>query len=108
MIDPTIEGSHFAEASDLVVRPLAHVRIRNLSGTIVLAVGDDVVELSDIAESIWRGMAPGRTIREIVETVAAAYDVTETLVHDDVLEFLADLNKRGFVGFGPQITGAQQ
>jgi hypothetical protein len=104
MTDDTIEADAVA-MDDLVVRPLAHVRIRNLSGTIILAVGDDVVELSDIAESIWRAMAPGRTVRDIVRTIAAAYDEPETVVRDDVHEFLADLNARGFVGLGTRIAG---
>jgi hypothetical protein len=37
----------------------------------VLAIGDDAAELSDIAESIWRAMDPGRKVRGIVRTVAA-------------------------------------
>jgi hypothetical protein len=90
MIDDSIEGGS-AAMDDLVVRPLAHVRIRNLSGTIIIAVGDDAAELSDIAESIWRAMAPDRTVGDIVRTIAAAYDEPEAVVRDDVHEFLADL-----------------
>jgi hypothetical protein len=97
MMGDTMPGRP-AVAEDLVARPLAHVRIRNVSGTIILAVGDDTVELSDIAELIWRAMAPGRTVRDIARTVAAAYGTPEAAVLDDVRDFLADLHGRGFVG----------
>lgn len=89
---------------DLVVRPCVHVRIRNLSGTIVLAVGEDVVELSDFAELIWRSMAPGRPVGEIVTRLATAYQAPEQEVRTDVVEFLTDLRTRGFVAFGSLVA----
>jgi hypothetical protein len=101
MMDDTVEGRS-AVIEDLVARPLAHVRIRNQSGTIIVAVRDDTVELSDIAEIIWRAMAPDRTVRDVARVVAAVYDTAEGDVLDDVRDFLADLHERGFVGLGPR------
>ena len=98
-------GDDVDRVDDLVVRACAHVRIRNLSGTIVLAVGADAVQLSDIAEFIWRAMAPGRRVHEIVTMVAAAHGAAEPEVRDDVVDFLTDLHARGFVAFGPLYGG---
>jgi hypothetical protein len=94
-----------ADHTDPVVRPCAHVRIRNLAGTIVLAVGEDVVELSEVAETIWRAMAPGRRLGDVIAVVAAAHAASATEVQEDVRDFLTDLRDRGFVAFGPLSAG---
>lgn len=81
----------------LVPRPHVHVRVRNLSGTIVVAVAGDTVELSESAELIWRALAPGRTVREVARIVAERYDEPEEAVLPDVIDWLRDLHDRGFV-----------
>jgi hypothetical protein len=93
---------------DPIVRPCPHVRIRNLAGTVVLAVGEDVVELSGVAESVWRAMAPGRRLGEVVAVVAAAHDAPASAVAEDVVDFLSDLRARGFVAFGHLSAGVQR
>jgi hypothetical protein len=98
-------GGGTDRADDPVIRPCAHVRIRNLAGTVVLAVGEDVVELSEVAETIWRAMAPGRLVSDVTRVVADAHDASVPEVADDVLEFLTDLRTRGFVTFGPLSAG---
>lgn len=95
---PLGDGTDRVDSS--FVRPCAHVRIRNLSGTIVLAVGDDAVELSETAELIWRALTPGRRVGEVVNSVAGAYTAPAAAVQDDVVDFLADLHARGFIAFG--------
>lgn len=97
MTNETDTGAAASTMDDLVPRPYPYVRIRNLSGVIVLGLGDDTVELSEIAEVIWRAMAPGVNVLGVARVVAEQFGEDEAVVIDDVREFLAELSERGFI-----------
>ncbi|MBV1849991.1 PqqD family protein [Catellatospora tritici] len=90
-------AERMSRLDDLVALPQPHVRIRNLSGTIVLGVGDDMIELPEVSEAIWRAMAPDRSVLGVAQALAQMYDEPETEVLEDVRDFLGDLHDRGFV-----------
>lgn len=85
-----------ADLENLVARPHVHVRIRNLSGTVVVAVDETTRELADTAEDIWRAMAPGRTVRQVAGVVAELYDESVETVLPDVIEWVGDMYEAGF------------
>lgn len=86
-----------AELENLVARPYVHVRIRNLSGTIVIAVDETTAELVDTAEDIWRALAPGRTVRQVAGVVADLYGEEVETVLPDVIEWVGDMYEAGFL-----------
>ena len=86
-----------ADLENLVVRPHVHVRIRNLSGTIVVAVDEATRELADTAEDIWRATAPGRTVRQVAAVVADLYGESVETVLPDVTEWVVDMYEAGFL-----------
>ena len=85
------------DLENLFALPRVHVRIRNMSGTILVAVDEAAVELADTAEDIWRAMAPGRTVRQVAGVVAELYGEPVDTVLPDVIEWIGDMYEAGFL-----------
>jgi hypothetical protein len=62
---------------------------------------DEVLILNTSAADIWRLADGSSTADEIVELLAAAYQVSTEQIRSDVLSALADLTDRGFLSTAP-------
>ncbi|WP_439657506.1 PqqD family peptide modification chaperone [Lentzea sp. HUAS TT2] len=80
-----------------VPRRCLGVRVRRVSGDLVLGVDDDGLELADVAKLIYESADGRNRVADIADIVAAAYDADVTEVSDDVAEFLDVLVGRGVV-----------
>ena len=56
-----------------------------------------MVELNDVGTFIWEALAPAATVDELVEAVAASFEVEPAAARRDVEAFLSELLLRGIV-----------
>ncbi|MBU0491257.1 MAG: SynChlorMet cassette protein ScmC [Chloroflexi bacterium] len=66
---------------------------------------DDLVGLSPVALATWRALDGRRTVSEIAALVRAQFDGAPESVAEDVVAFLSDLTRRGFVLTEPERPG---
>ena len=90
------------EPLDTVYAPTPDIVARRIAGdTILVAVRGELARLerlhvlNTVGEHIWGLLDGRRTIAEICNEVAAAFDVDAGTAHRDVAEFLADLEDAG-------------
>ncbi|OLF19622.1 PqqD family protein [Actinophytocola xanthii] len=80
-----------------VPRRVLGVRVRRVSGDLVIGIDTDALELTDVARLIYESADGRNRVADIVDIVAAAYDADPAEVSVDVREFLDDLAGRGVV-----------
>jgi len=81
------------------VRSTRNVFARDFDGELVvldLARGD-YYGLDAIGARLWRGLASGRTVEEVVEELAPEYDVERETLRADLLALLQDLAAKGLI-----------
>jgi hypothetical protein len=72
-------------------------RVRRIDGVLHLALDDRDIVLEGVAEFLWHRLARRTTLDDLIEAVAAEYDVARTEVATDVAEVVDDLTVTGFV-----------
>lgn len=80
-----------------VPRRALGVRVRRVSGDLLLGVDEDSLELTDVAKLIYESADGLNRVADIAGIVAAAYDADPAEVSEDVSEFLDVLVDRGVV-----------
>lgn len=80
-----------------VPRRALGVRVRRVSGDLVVGIDADALELTDVAKLIYESADGRNRVADIVAIVVAAYDADPEEVSADVSEFLDDLAGRGLV-----------
>jgi hypothetical protein len=80
-----------------VPRRALGVRVRRVSGDLLLGVDEDSLELTDVAKLIYESADGRNRVADITGIVAAAYDAEPAEVSADVSEFLDVLVDRGVV-----------
>ncbi len=85
--------------SETRFRVAPHVASRHLDETTILAELRDgaYFELDAVGSVIWKELAEGARLEELVATVTSAFDVDEATARADVQAFLADLVERGLI-----------
>jgi pyrroloquinoline quinone biosynthesis protein D len=76
--------------------PGVRLQIDTVTGDAVLLFPEGIVELNETAQEIVT-RCDGRTLAEIVSTLAGDYDVDPVTLASDVRETLADLQSRKLV-----------
>lgn len=85
------------------------VRSRRLRGKTIIAHAEQALELSETALFIYKAMDGSRCVDQIVDLLAAEYDVTRDEVAEDVRELLSQLTAGGFIDLGvadPESAGS--
>lgn len=67
-------------------------------GTSVLFADGIMMSLNILGTEIWK-RCDGRSIESIVSELAVEFDVEPAVLRADVLEFLAELDQKGFVQY---------
>lgn len=80
-----------------VPRRVLGVRVRRVSGDLVIGIDADALELTDVAKLIYESADGCNRVADIVDIVVAAYDADPAEVSADVSEFLDGLAGRGVV-----------
>jgi pyrroloquinoline quinone biosynthesis protein D len=88
---PTIAGS----AQPRLARGV-RLQTDSKTGNSVLLFPEGVLELNETAQDIVT-RCDGRTVGEIIETLAEEYDVDPKMLADDVRETLSDLQRRKLI-----------
>lgn len=65
-------------------------------GTSILYSGNTIVTLNILGSEIWK-KCNGTTIEEIVKELTEQFDVDPTVLKDDVMKFLSDLEEKGLI-----------
>jgi pyrroloquinoline quinone biosynthesis protein D len=91
MQTPTIDGS----AQPRLVRGV-RLQTDSMTGNSVLLFPEGVLELNETAQDILT-RCDGRTVGEIIQTLAEEYDVDPKMLGADVRETLADLQRRKLI-----------
>ena len=87
MTEPTLDTSWHPRRRE-------GVRVRRVSGRLILILPSGGAELNETAESVWTLSTGSASVDEIVAKVAEEYDVDVDQVRDDVVEVLEDLASR--------------
>ena len=80
-----------------VPRRALGVRVRRVSGDLVIGIDADALELTDVGKLIYESADGRNRVADIVAIVVARYDADPAEVSADVREFLDDLAGRGVV-----------
>lgn len=73
------------------------VRVRRVSGSLVVGLEAEALELTDVAKLIYESADGRNRVADIVDIVAATYEAEPAEVSADVDEFLDELTDRGVV-----------
>lgn len=84
--------------SSSVPVPRLDVRFRNIRGQVLIARGEDALELSEAAAFIFRLVDGVSSIQRIGELVAAEYGIGADEAVTDAAAVLTELGDAGFVG----------
>jgi hypothetical protein len=76
---------------DSVPKRRLDARIRNVAGVVIVAGPEQALELSEVAVCAWRYADGVRTVAEIGDCLARAFDVDRDTAVADVTELMADL-----------------
>ena len=83
-----------------VPRRRLDARVRAARGTLLVAGAGEALELDEVAAFMWKQIDGTRTVAEIADAVAGAYDVDAGTARDDVAELLGELVEVGVVELG--------
>lgn len=67
------------------------VRVRNLGGTLLVALAEDAFELSDSSAFLWRAIDGARTVSQIAESLATEYGIDGAEALADTVDALNQL-----------------
>lgn len=67
-------------------------------GTAVLFSGGAMLSINFLGTEIWK-LCEGNSLDGIVAALLEQFDVEESLLRSDVLEFLDELGKKGFITY---------
>jgi hypothetical protein len=77
--------------------PIVDVRSRRYRGTLLLARGEESLELSDVAAFVWR-LLDGRTsLADVASAVAAEYAIDQDTACADCRELIESLAAAGML-----------
>lgn len=86
---------------DLDTRPAPNPTVvgRVVEGEAVLVLPErgEVKVLNEVGARIWELVDGSRTVREIVDTICAEYDVEVAQAESDTLAFVAELESKGII-----------
>jgi hypothetical protein len=79
--------------------PKPNILAQDVADELILldVVGGGYFGLDKVGARIWRLLADGRSVADILETLLAEYEVDEPCARQDLLALLNDLSKRGLV-----------
>ncbi|MBT2395733.1 PqqD family protein [Streptomyces sp. ISL-100] len=83
---------------DSVPVPRLDVRFRNIRGQVLIARGEDALELTEAAAFVFRRIDGTRTVRRIGEELAAEYGIGADEAVTDAGDVLTHLAEAGFIG----------
>lgn len=69
-------------------------------GTVILIISGMMHQLNLVGGMIWSRCDGSRTEQQIIEELAAEFDVDRAVLAEDVHEFIADLLRRGWLTHG--------
>lgn len=72
---------------------------RAINGKIYLHFNNEAIELDDVGELIWINMNGRNSVKKIAAQIATKFNVNQTLVEEDVLEFISDLKEYNLVDY---------
>ena len=75
-------------------------RVRRFRGALLVAVGEETVELADSAAFLFRAVDGVRTVADIGALLAEEYDVPAAEAVEDTAEFVAELVDSGILELG--------
>lgn len=73
------------------------VRVRRVSGRVVLILESDVYQLNETAESVWTLCNGTNTVDAIAAAIADEYDAEIDEIEADVIELLEELSGLGVI-----------
>ncbi|MBB4913038.1 PqqD family protein [Streptosporangium saharense] len=85
------------ESAEAVPVPRLDVRVRNVGGTLTVAWGESVFELSETAGFLWKRVDGRRSLRELAGLLAGEYAVDPETALRDTLETMTALADGGLV-----------
>ncbi len=83
--------------ADHIVKRAIDVRARKVSDRHLVARGDDVRELNEVAAIVWKLADGTRSVAQISQRITEEYEVSGDEALADVTELVADLADGGFV-----------
>jgi hypothetical protein len=84
-------------APDSVVSRALDARVRRVGDKQLVARGQQILELSDVASVVWRLADGKRSAQEISAGVVAEYEVSPEEALADVVEFLTEMVDASFM-----------
>jgi hypothetical protein len=94
---PDDGGRFLMIGPDSVVKRAYDVRTRRIGNKQLIARGEDLKELNDVAAVIWRLSDGVRSVRVISEGISAEYDVSPEEALNDVIEFFTEMTGAQFM-----------
>jgi hypothetical protein len=82
---------------DTVVKRALDARVRRIGDKQLVARGQAVMELNEVAAVVWRLADGDRTVRQISDEVVAEYDVSPDEALADVVAFLTEMTGADFM-----------
>jgi hypothetical protein len=82
---------------DTVVQRALEVRARRVGDRHLVARGPEIVELNEVATTIWRLADGTRSVADIGRAVTQEYEIGAEQAIADVTEFLDEMVAAGFV-----------
>ena len=82
---------------DAVVKRALDARARRIGDNQLVARGQEVKELNEVAAVVWRLADGTRSARQISEEVAGEYEVSPEEALADVLEFVTEMVQADFM-----------
>lgn len=80
-----------------VVKRAYDVRNRQIGNKQLIARGEDVRELNDVAAVIWRLSDGVRSVGQIGDSIATEYEVSSEEALIDVIQFLTEMSDAHFM-----------
>lgn len=82
---------------DALAKRALDARVRRVAGTQMVARGQDVLELNEVAAVVWNLADGSRSLVEISTHVMTEYEVSEEEALADVTEFVTEMVNAGFM-----------
>ena len=84
-------------APESLVKRALDARVRRVGGTQMVARGQEVMELNEVAAIIWKLADGSRSVADISAAVVAEYEVSPEEALTDVSDFVTDMVSAGFL-----------
>ncbi|KQY55338.1 hypothetical protein ASD11_17500 [Aeromicrobium sp. Root495] len=82
-----------------VPRRVLGIKIRKVSGDLVIGVADQALHLTDSARLLFSTLDGRRTVTDVSQALVLEYGLDETEALEDTTSFLGDLGAQGIVAW---------